>query len=437
MNPTGGDRIWRADIEPALDSLMARILEQDNVARAWQRVKSNKGAPGIDGMTLAEFPAYMEAHWEEIRQTLKEGSYQPRPVRRVVIPKPHGKGERKLGIPCVIDRVIQQAILQVLTPIFDPTFSESSYGSRPKRSCHGAIRQVKEAIKTGYRYVVDIDLEKFFDSVNHDVLMHRIAPKVTDKVLLRLIGKYLRAGVMVGNTYEPTEWGTPQGSPLSPLLANILLDDLDKELERRGHCFVRYMDDLVILVKSKRSGQRVMASISHYLVTKLKLTVNQSKSRVVMVKDLEYLGFTFRGIRIFVSDQAMRDFKSRLKGFTSRSWGVSMAERMERLNRYLRGWMNYFGISQHYRPIEELDGWLRRRIRMCYWKQWRKSRTRITNLLNLGTSKRQAIMTGISRKGYWRLSKTLATQTGMTNQWLEQQGLLSIRSLWMKVQGYA
>ena len=307
----------------------------------------------------------------------------------------------------------------MLTPIFDPSFSESSYGSRPKRSCHGAIRQVKEAIETGHRYVVDIDLEKFFDSVNHDLLMHRIARKVTDKLLLRLIGKYLRAGVMEGSTYEPTEWGIPQGSPLSPLLANILPDDLDKELEARGHSFVRYMDDLIILVKSKRSAQRVMASISHYLVTKLKLTVNQAKSRVVMVKDREYLGFTFRGIRIFVSNQAMNDFKHRLRGFTSRSWRVSMAERIERLNRYLGGWMNYFGISQHYSPIEELDGWLRRRIRMCYWKQWRKLRTRITNLLNLGTSKRQAIMTGISRKGYWGLSKTLATQTGMTNQWLE------------------
>jgi RNA-directed DNA polymerase len=437
MNPDGGDSVWRADREPALDNLMERILERDNVKRAWERVKSNKGAPGSDGMTLEDFPAYAREHWSEIRQSLMDGRYQPRPVRRVVIPKPHGKGERKLGVPCVIDRVIQQAILQVLSPIVEPGFSASSFGSRPKRSAHGAIRQVKTFVKAGYRYVVDLDLEKFFDTVNHDILMSRIARRVSDKVLLGLIGRYLRAGVMVASTVEPTDWGTPQGSPLSPLLSNILLDDLDKELEARGHRFVRYMDDLVILVKSRRAGRRVMAKISRYLTQKLKLKVNREKSRVVKVEELEYLGFTFRGIRIFVSDQAMRDFKHRLRGLTARSWGVSMAERFKRLNRYLRGWMNYFGISQHYTPIEALDGWLRRRIRMCYWKQWRRPRTRIANLLKLGTSRRHAILTGISRKGYWRLSKTLATQTGMTNEWLERQGLLSIRSLWMKVQGYA
>jgi RNA-directed DNA polymerase len=437
MNPDGEDGVWRGDIKPALDNLMVRILERDNVQQAWERVKSNKGAPGSDGMSLDDLPAYAREHWSEIRQSLTDGSYQPRPVRRVVIPKPKGKGERKLGVPCVIDRVIQQAILQVLTPIFDPGFSESSFGSRPKRSAHGAIRQGKTFVKAGYRYAVDLDLEKFFDTVNHDVLMSRIARKVTDKVLLRLIGRYLRAGVLIGSTVEPTEWGTPQGSPLSPLLANILLDDLDKELEARGHRFVRYMDDLVILVKSRRAGRRVMAKTSRYLTHKLKLKVNREKSRVVKVEELEYLGFTFRGIRIFASHQALQDFKHRLRGLTSRSWGVSMAERIERLNRYLRGWMNYFGISQHYSPIEALDGWLRRRIRMCYWKQWRRPKTRIANLLKLGTSKRQAILTGISRKGYWRLSKTLATQTGMTNQWLEQQGVLAIRTLWMNIQGYA
>jgi len=436
LNPEGGGGVWRADIEPALDNLMMRILERDNVQRAWKRVKSNKGAPGSDGMTLEDFPAYAREHWSEIRQSLVDGSYPPRPVRQVVIPKPQGKGERKLGVPCVIDRVIQQAILQVLTPMFDPEFSESSFGCRPRRSAHGAIQQVKAFVKSGYRVAVDLDLEKFFDTVNHDVLMSRIARKVTDKVLLGLIGRYLRAGVLVGSTVQATAWGTPQGSPLSPLLSNILLDDLDKELEARGHRFVRYVDDLVILVKSERAGQRVMAKISRYLSQKLKLKVNRDKSRVVKIEELEFLGFTFRGIRIFVSDRAMQDFKHRLRGLTSRSWGVSMAERLERLNRYLRGWMNYFGISQHYSPMDELDGWLRRRIRMCYWKQWRRPRRRIANLLKLGTNKRHAILTGISRKGYWRLSKTLATQTGMTNEWLKQQGLLSIRELWMKVQGY-
>ncbi len=311
---------------------MQRILERDNVQRAWNRVKSNQGAPGSDGMTLDDFPTYAREHWSQIRQSLMDGSYQPRPVRRVVIPKPHGKGERKLGVPCVVDRVIQQAILQVLTPIFDPEFSESSFGSRPKRSDHGAIRQVKTIIKAASRYAVDLDLEKFFDTVNHDVLMSRIARQVTDKVLLALIGRYLRAGVLVGSTVEPTDWGTPQGSPLSPLLSNILLDDLDKELEARGHRFARYMDDLVILVRSRRAGRRVMAKISRYLSQKLKLKVNSEKSRVVKIEELNYLGFTFRGIRIFVSAPAMKDFQHRLRGLTSRSWGVSMAERFERLN---------------------------------------------------------------------------------------------------------
>lgn len=437
MNLDGGDGVWRDDKEPALDNLMERILERNNVQQAWLRVRSNRGAPGSDGMSLEDFPDYAREHWSKIRQSLRNGSYQPRPVRRVSIPKPHGKGERKLGVPCVIDRVIQQAILQVLSPIFEPEFSESSFGCRPKRSAHGAIRQVKTFVKAGYRYAVDLDLEKFFDTVNHDVLMSRIARKVTDKVLLRLIGRYLRAGVMVGSSFEPTELGTPQGSPLSPLLSNILLNDLDKVLETRGHRFARYVDDLVILVKSRRAGHRVMAKISRYLTQTLKLKVNREKSRVVNIKKLKFLGFTFRGIRIFATSQALDDFKHRLKGLTSRSWGVSMAERFQRLNRYLRGWMNYYGISQHYSPIEALDGWLRRRIRMCYWKQWRRPRTRIANLLKLGTSRQHAILTGISRKGYWRLSKTLATHTGMTNEWLEEQGLLSIRKLWMQVQGYA
>jgi RNA-directed DNA polymerase len=436
MNLNRGDGVWRNDTKPALDNLMERILTHDNVTRAWARVKSNRGVAGVDGMTIEDYPAYAEAHWEEIRQTLMDGTYQPQPVRRVAIPKPSG-GERLLGIPCVLDRVIQQAILQVLSPIFEPGFSNSSYGSRPKRSAHGAIRQLKSDIKAGYRIAVDIDLEKFFDNVDHDKLMSRVSRKVTDKVLLGLIGRYLRAGVMVGSTVQATDWGTPQGSPISALLANILLDDLDKELEARGHRFCRYMDDLVILVRSRRAGRRVMASVCHYLSAKLKLKVNRDKSRVVKVDQLEFLGFTFRGIRIWWTDAAFRDFKHRLRGLTARSWGVSMEYRMDRLNRYLRGWMNYFGISQYYDPIEELDGWLRRRIRMCYWKQWRRPRTRITHLLKLGTSKRQAILTGISRKGYWRLARTLATHTGMTNEWLKQQGWLSVRDLWMKVQGFA
>ncbi len=438
MNLDRGDADWRTAMQPALDmNLMAQVAAKANVVKAWRRVKSNKGVPGSDGMTLEDFLAYAREHWPAIRQSLLDGTYQPRPVRRVAISKPGGRGERLLGVPCVVDRVIQQAILQVLTPIFDPEFSESSFGSRPKRSAHGAIKQIKGYLKEGYRIAVDLDLEKFFDTVCHDVLMARVSRKVHDKVLLKLIGRYLRAGVMVDGVVQATEWGTPQGSPVSPMLANVLLDDLDKELEKRGHRFVRYMDDLVILVGSVRAGKRVMAKISRYLTQKLKLKVNRQKSQVVNVHALEYLGFQFRGIRVYWSEKAFADFKHRLKGLTSRSWGVSMEHRLKRLNQYLRGWMGYFGVSQYYHPIPELDGWLRRWIRMCYWKQWRRPRTRIRNLLALGTDKRHAILTGISRRGYWHLSRTLATQTGMTNKWLAQQGLLSIRDLWMKAKGYA
>jgi RNA-directed DNA polymerase len=259
-------------MKPALEpNLMEQILNLENLHRAWKRVKSNKGAPGIDGMRIEEFPDHARIHWKEICQTLRDGTYQPSPVRRVIIPKPGGKGERLLGVPTVIDRVIQQSILQVLTPIFEPEFSESSYGSRPKRSAHGAIKQVKAYVKQGYRSVVDIDLEKFFDNVHHDVLMSQVALKVRDKTVLSLIGRYLRSGVMLEGIVQKTEWGTPQGSPLSPLLSNILLDNLDKELEQRGHRFARYVDDVVILVKSSRAGRRVMASITRYLTQVLRL----------------------------------------------------------------------------------------------------------------------------------------------------------------------
>ena len=437
LNPTGGDALRRGATQPALhDDLMARVVDRANLQRAWKRVKANRGAPGSDGMPIEDFAAFARSHWAAIREALCDGTYQPQPVRRVSIPKPGG-GERLLGIPTVVDRVIQQAIAQVMGPLFDPGFSESSFGFRPGRSAHGALRQVQRFIGEGYRIAVDLDLAKFFDTVQHDVLMARVARKVRDKRLLALIGRYLRAGVLVGESIQATVIGTPQGGPLSPLLANILLDDLDKELERRGQRFVRYADDLLILVKTPRAGERVMASVTRFLTRKLKLVVNAHKSRVAKINDCVFLGFTFRGTKLRWSERAFEDFRHQIRKLTGRSWGVSMGYRLDKLAQYVRGWMGYFGISDYYRPVPELDQWLRRRVRMCYWKQWRYVRTKVRNLLALGTSKRQAIMTGLSSKSYWHLSRTLATQTGMTNDWLKSQGLISVRDLWMKAHGYA
>ena len=348
------------------------------------------------------------------------------------IPKATG-GTRPLGIPTVLDRLIQQAIYQVMMPIFDPNFSDHSYGFRRARSAHNAVYQIREYIRQGYRVAVDMDLSKFFDTVNHDVLMHRVARKVRDKRVLRLIGKYLRAGVMVNGRLQATRKGVPQGGPLSPLLANILLDDLDKELERRGHRFVRYADDFIILVKSQRAGERVMASVQRFLERKLKLEVNQDKSQVASTNQTDFLGFTFKGTKIRWSDKAFVEFKRRIKELTGRSWFVSMEYRLDKLAQYIRGWMNYFGISEYYRPIPEIDHWLRRRVRMCYWKQWRYARTKVRELRKLGTSLHAAISAAISRKGPWHLARTLATQTGMTNQWLKDQGLLSVKELWVNI----
>jgi len=437
LNPTGGDALRRGATQPALhDDLMARVVDRANLQRAWKRVKANRGAPGSDGMPIEDFAAFARSHWAAIREALCDGTYQPQPVRRVSIPKPGG-GERLLGIPTVVDRVIQQAIAQVMGPLFDPGFSESSFGFRPGRSAHGAVRQVQRFIGEGDRIAVDLDLAKFFDTVQHDVLMARVARKVRDKRLLALIGRYLRAGALVGESIQATVIGTPQGGPLSPLLANILLDDLDKELEQRGQRFVRYADDLLILVKTHRAGDRVMGSVTRFLTRKLKLVVNAHKSRVAKINDCVYLGFTFRGTKLRWSERAFEDFRHQIRKLTGRSWGVSMDYRLHKLAQYVRGWMGYFGISDYYRPVPELDQWLRRRVRMCYWKQWRYVRTKVRNLLALGTSKRQAIMTGLSSKSYWHLSRTLATQTGMTNDWLKSQGLISVRDLWMKVHGYA
>ena len=412
--------------------LLEKILSRENMLLAWKRVKSNKGAPGMDKMTISDFPEFAQKNWKRIQAALLDGSYQPKPVLRVEIPKQTG-GFRPLGIPTVIDRVIQQSIYQVLLPIFDPFFSDRSYGFRPGRSAHDAVKKVQEYICQGYRVAIDMDLSKFFDRVNHDVLMHRVSLKVKDKRVLRLIGNYLRAGIQVKGRLEKSRRGVPQGGPLSPILANILLDDLDKELERRGHNFARYADDFTILVKSHRSGERVMKSIRKYLERKLKLKVNEAKSGVVPTNEMKFLGFRFKGTKIRWSASAFQEFKRRLRKLTGRSWFVSMEYRMRKLTEYVRGWMNYYGISEYYRPIPGIDEWLRRRIRMCYWKQWRYTRTKVRNLLKQGTSKKTAILTSLSRKGPWHLSRTLATQTGMTNKWLEDHGLISVKELWVNI----
>ena len=434
-DPTQVTTSRRTAINPALsDDLMERVLASENLRKAWRQVKANHGAPGVDGMTIEDFPAFAREHWARIRQAIRDETYQPSPVRRVEIPKRHGQGKRWLGIPTVVDRVIQQALAQVLGPIFDPGFSASSFGFRSGRSAHQAVKQIQGYIKLGYKVAVDVDLAKFFDRVNHDALMARVARKVRDKALLRLIGQYLRAGVLVGEGLQPTETGVPQGSPLSPLLSNIMLDDLDKELERRGHPFARYCDDFLIVVHSQRAGERVKASLTRFLRQHLKLEINETKSTVGPTNECTFLGFTFHGTRIYWSHEAFQDFRYRLRKLTGRSWGVSLAYRISKLNEYIRGWIHYFGLSQYYRPLPELDAWLRRRLRMCLWKQWRYVRTKVRELLKLGTARKTAILTALSRKGPWHLSRTLATQTGMTNEWFAQTlGLVSIRALWISL----
>lgn len=416
----------------SIEATLKNVLESNNVKRAWQQVKSNHGTHGVDGMSIDEFPNYARTSWEEIRLQLESNKYYPAAVLRVAIPKRSG-GTRALGIPTVVDRVIQQAIAQVLTPVFDPDFSESSFGFRPRRSARDAVLSVSELKSQGYTIAVEVDLKQFFDNVNHDILMHLIAQKVKDKSLLKLIGKYLRAGVQIDGEREPTRIGVPQGGPISPLLSNIVLDVLDKELEKRGHKFVRYADDFVILVKSDRAGARVQASITRFLARRLKLPVNQDKSRVGKAHKVSFLGFHFPGKKLQWTDEAFSELKYNLKRLSSRSWGVSFDYRIYKLNQYIRGWTNYFGISVGYQKLVELDSWLRRRLRCCLWKEWRYARTKVRELTKLGTDLKLAIRHAMSRKSYWRLSKTLATHSGLTNKWFEQQGLCSMKSIWIQI----
>ncbi len=433
MMPYGGeDASGTADNADPHDELLEQVLDRENMRKAWARVKANKGAAGVDGMSISKASGFIRQHWEAICSTLENGRYKPMPVRRVSIPKPGG-GSRPLGIPTVLDRMIQQAIAQVLTPMFDPHFSESSYGFRPGRSAHGAVRQVKKLFRSYHPIAVDADLSKFFDTVNHNLLMRCVAKRVKDKRVLKLIRKYLQAEVMVDGLSEKVRMGVPQGGPLSPLLANILLDELDKELEKRGHKFVRYADDFIIMVKSQAAGERVFSSIRKFLERELKLEVNETKSKVARLDECTFLGFSIIRGKIRWSPKSEKEFKRRIKEITGRSWGVSMAYRLRKLREYMRGWIGYFGISEYYRPIPPLDQWIRRRLRMCYWKMWKRPRKRYRELRKLGVSTKQTKMVVSSRKGYWKLSRTLATNMGMGNAWLAEQGLISLKEQWSKI----
>ena len=430
--PTGEDVTQRSDPKPAFsDDLFERVLQRETILTAWQRVRANKGAAGIDGMTIDAFPVWAKSgHWKQVMTDLRTGQYKPSPVRRVTIEKPEG-GTRPLGIPTVVDRVIQQAIAQVLTPIFDPGFSDNSFGFRPNRNGQQAVKQIQGIIKQGRRFVVDVDLSKFFDRVNHDLLMTLLGRQVKDKRLLKLIQRYLRAGIIDNQLYSESREGVPQGGPLSPLLANIMLDPLDKELEKRGHSFARYADDFTIVVKSRRAGQRVLHSISRYLEHRLKLVVNPTKSHVVKTGECKFLGFTFQGGRIHWHPKTLQKFKQQVRRLTNRNWGVSMTYQLFKLSQYLRGWINYFGIASGYQRCVDLDHWIRRRVRMAYWRQWRKPRTKVRNLLSRGVHIQAAVACGITSKGPWRSAKTPGIQQALSNAYLKSQGLYALRDGWI------
>ena len=432
--PSGSDVTQRSDTKPAFSNdLFERVLHRDNLSAAWKRVRANKGAAGVDGMTTEDFPAWAHSgNWTKVTNTLATGYYKPSPVRRVEIDKPDG-GKRQLGIPTVTDRVIQQAIAQVLTPIFDPEFSNNSFGFRPNRNGQQAVKQVNDIIKDGRRIAVDVDLSKFFDRVNHDLLMTLLGRKVKDKRLLRLISRYLKAGFVDNQFQGETREGVPQGGPLSPLLANIMLDSLDKELESRGHRFARYADDFTILVKSQRAGERVLQSISRYLHNRLKLMVNTSKSHVVKTSKCQFLGFTFKSGRIQISPKSLLKFKQQIRRLTNRNWGVSMKYQLFKTSQFIRGWVNYFGIANAYQLCVDLDHWIRRRVRMAYWRQWRKPRTKVRSMMKLGVHVQTAVACGITSKGPWRSSKTPGINQALSNACLKDQGLYALRDGWIKL----
>jgi RNA-directed DNA polymerase len=409
---------------------MEGIVERENLKTALAQVRRNKGAAGIDGMSVDDLPNYLKEHWPAIRAQLLDGTYKPQPVRRVEIPKASG-GVRLLGIPTVLDRLIQQAVMQVLQADWDPTFSETSFGFRPKRSAHQAVERAQAFIASGYAVVVDIDLEKFFDRVNHDVLMGLIAKRVADKRILKLIRGFLSAGVMEGGLVSPTEEGTPQGGPLSPLLSNLMLDVLDKELEKRGHHFVRYADDCNIYVRSQRAGERVMIGIERFLAKRLRLKVNKTKSAVAKPSVRKFLGFSFTSgnePRRRIAPQALSRFKAKVRELTRRTCGRSLAQIVKELSVYLIGWRGYFGFCQTPSVLRKLDEWLRRRLRAIAWKQWKTGPARFAELRRCGVGRDLAAMTAGSPHGPWRLAVSPALHIVMPTSFFRSLGLRSLAS---------
>lgn len=407
------------------ERLMEEVCEYENCTQAWKRVKANKGSPGVDGMTVQQLPDYLKQQWPEIREQLLSGTYQPQPVQRVEIEKPEG-GMRKLGIPTVGDRFIQQAVLQVLQKRWDPTFSDHSYGFRPKRSARQAVQQAQQYIAEGYRWVVDLDLEKFFDRVNHDRLLAAVAERVSDKRMLKLIRAFLEAGILEDGLVSAVDEGTPQGGPLSPLLSNLVLDELDRELQQRGHRFARYADDCNIYVRSQRAGQRVMESVSEFITHRLKLKVNEQKSAVARPWERKFLGFSFtveREPRRRIAPKAIVRFKGRIRELTKRVRGVSLAKMVENTSVYLRGWLGYFGTCQTPSVLKDLESWLRRRLRAVAWKQWKRGRTRFAELCQRGVNKELAAQTAGSSHGPWRIAQSPALNIAFPNAYFVSLGL--------------
>ena len=418
----------RESIEPSSSELLEEVLARENLLKALKRVQAKKGAAGIDGMTVDELPDYLRQHWPSIREQLLSASYKPAPVREVPLAKPGG-GIRLLGIPTVLDRFIAQACLQVMSPIYDPNFSDHSYGFRPKRSALQAVEQARSYVEQGYRYVVDLDLEKFFDTVNQDMLMSQLAKRIKDKRLLKLIRAYLESGVMKDGLISMREAGMAQGSPLSPLLSNILLDELDKELERRGHKFCRYADDVNVYVKSQRAGERVMASLTIFLEGKLRLKVNRSKSAVARPWKRSFLGYTVtmeRVPRLKPAPNSIKRAKDRLRQITQQGRGRNIRQVIQELNRYSRGWVSYFKLSTVKHSFELLDGWLRRRLRKILWEQWKQPKTRLKKLIVLGVNPQRAKKATATGLGAWWNAGASHMHLAVNNRLLKEWGLLGL-----------